>query len=1001
MLKPFATNAVRRSSGYALPLVLVLVVLLGIAFATALTALRSNVAVTSDMIARRRAFYACDGLSRDIAHIAQEYIVSTGNVTSTGMRDFVCTTSGSAAGCSSGLPNIVPPGFDVENFAIGLTGTPSPRPIPNGAFSGMNALQTDIKLTVAAKKQGSDVRCETTQTLTLGSIGMFQFFVFSDLKLTWYPDPESVVRGRMHVNGDVCVSSTVGGLYLQNLTSAERAMSGRNPACLALDNAGSKVHVWKGGTTCPASNFPGTNTSLQPLNSTAPSSAPSGASVDPCFTELVGEGSEKNDHGSIPASASGFSTWADYALATWNRGVVDVDHKIPKLRLPVQGVAQVQLSRLASDNAAGAQDFSNVGTSRLFIDPVRAADPTDVAAEKIACKADVRIINGVWYLKDAAATDCDWPGTPIWSDHPGRFTVAVADQPDEVSLVGTRAVGQADLHGARGWNTSTNADEVPTMFSYYRFGVKNDGFYGELIYDPAQVQPPVVSYGAMKNRKIDSPDDADTDIDAEVVPAFWVDNGPKAAAPNAQDLLAGSVPGESCTTAAPAATVEGETHFLGLNEGGCGTTTQIKRHRVLEAARTGFLDPQIMDKPNYETVDVRIKRSRVLPLNFDVRAFRAALKTCANGELGSYFPGTCSGTGRTFNGIVYVTNTWTDSLRGFGAAVGSGTFAGGAAVWPQQGTHENASSNLPNAVVGTPVTGAGSPPLQQPRQAGRFNSAVARPSLPYQLCTNDPQLTSISGNPGTFSKGGTTVWAAEMVRPDTSTPLPFVTFKHVPCADWTIGGNEESGARANVVRVIHAGVVGRDDVIGDPLPRGLSLATNQPAYLWGDINDRSVPDLAPTSTPQTPWVPFMIAGDQVRFLSRNWNDATTPWGKPSVANNGGNNSSSSNVYLREAIDTVYTLQNFSGHPQGAGNEFNGGFENFPGFLEDWKGTVKATVNGSFVVGFSPVYLRTHHAGRKRTPPARPWSYDHHLDFPANQPPGAPHFEVFAIKDWLR
>ena len=1009
IIRPPASRSPRR--GYSLPLVLVLVVLLGISFATALGALQSSVAVTSDMISRRQAFYACDGLSRDIAFIAQNYLSTTTNPTSAGMQDFICQRAGSAAGCAGGLPTLTPPGFTTDGFSVALAGTPAMRPLPNGTFAGMNALQSDISLRVSAQKNNSNARCDTSQTLTLGAVGMFQFFVFSDLKLTWYPDPESVVRGRMHVNADVCVSSTAGGMYLQNLTTSGRAMSGRNPQCLKLDDSGSKVWVWRGGTSCPDSNFPGTDASRQPLAS-GPSSPPANSAVDACYVELVGSGTEKNDHATIPPSATGFATWADYALATWNRHVLDVDHGVPSLVLPVQSTAQVQPGRLAADASADAAGFSNSGTSRIFVDPVMPADDPFVAGEKLACKADLRIINGVWFVKGAtsSADPCGWPGLPIWSDHPGSYTILSTPQPTERLLTTEVAVGQADLRTARGWDASTNAEQIPKFFSYYRFGVLADSTYGELIYDTTQAQKPVISYGALKNLKTDSPDDADAVFDAEVVPANWADDVNTGSAASIEDLRAASLPAEICGATRPSAAAAGTGNdkgvLLSVFDTSCGGTLPAAalpiRHKLLDAARTGFLDSQIMIQPAYEDENtVRMPRSRVLPINFDVRAFRAALKTCTKGELGSYFSTTCNGSGaRSFNGIVYITNTWNRSLDGFGTV---STFAGGAAVWPQQGKHENAAAALPPNV---PTGMVGGSVITQPNQASRFTSAVARPSLPYQLCTTDVGLVRQGSNPPpAVARGGFNVWQAEMVRPSSNSALPFRPFKHVPCSDWNVGpdkiaGNSddvvEGGARANVVRVIHAGLIGNDTVTTDPLKKGLTVATNIPSYIWGDINDSSVPSLQPVATPPTPWVPFLITGDQVRFLSRNWDDAATPWGRPSVADNQG---TAGGKFDRQAVATVYTLQNFSGHPQAFGDEFNGGFENFPGFLEDWK-DIDATVNGSFVVGFSPVYLRTKHNGQK-VPPNRPWSYDHHLDFPANQPPGGPRFEVFAIKDWTR
>lgn len=56
----------------------------------------------------------------------------------------------------------------------------------------------------------------------------------------------------------------------------------------------------------------------------------------------------------------------------------------------------------------------NLTNQRFVVDPVLRNEPADVREQKLAFRADLRIINGVWYVPDPSAPHL--PGLPIWSD---------------------------------------------------------------------------------------------------------------------------------------------------------------------------------------------------------------------------------------------------------------------------------------------------------------------------------------------------------------------------------------------------------------------------------------------------------------------------------------------------------------------------------------------------------------------------------------------------------
>ncbi|MDP2342531.1 MAG: hypothetical protein Q8O67_16360 [Deltaproteobacteria bacterium] len=76
--------------------------------------------------------------------------------------------------------------------------------------------------------------------------------------------------------------------------------------------------------------------------------------------------------------------------------------------------------------------------------------------------------------------------------------------------------------------------------------------------------------------------------------------------------------------------------------------------KVGEATRTGFVDFRVENG-----TPLGADHAHILPLNFDVGAFVAALNDPSNLELGSHFPG------GSFNGIVWIANTSEGHLDGF------------------------------------------------------------------------------------------------------------------------------------------------------------------------------------------------------------------------------------------------------------------------------------------------------------------------------------------------
>jgi hypothetical protein len=122
--------------------------------------------------------------------------------------------------------------------------------IKSGAFQGMTALATPYTLTVTSRTtNGSEVKLQRT-TQTVG-IPMFQFGVFSDTDLSFFPGPVFNFGGRTHTNGNLFLAAGNG------LTLGDRVTAFKDVVRTNLSNGfptttgsyGGAVNVFNGSGT--------------------------------------------------------------------------------------------------------------------------------------------------------------------------------------------------------------------------------------------------------------------------------------------------------------------------------------------------------------------------------------------------------------------------------------------------------------------------------------------------------------------------------------------------------------------------------------------------------------------------------------------------------------------------------------------------------------------------------------------------------------------------------
>ncbi len=141
---------------------------------------------------------------------------------------------------------------------------------------------------------------------------------------------------------------------------------------------------------------------------------------------------------------------------------------------------------------------------------------------------------------------------------------------------------------------------------------------------------------------------------------------------------------------------------------------------------------------------------------------------------------------------------------------------------------------------------------------------------------------------------------------------------------------------------------------------GLTLVTNDPAYIQGDFNAVNKK-------------PAAVICDALNVVSNNWDDA---------------NSDSWWLFRRGATDTTINASFISGIDDTVGEEYGGGFANYPRLHESWLGKTLA-IRGSFVQMWDSRIAVGPWSNSSYFPPFRDWDYDPDLLDTVNFPVFSP------------
>jgi len=410
------------SRGYALMMVMAISLVLSIGVGTLLTYLAAAEKNSGRQRLNREAYYVCDGVGRIISRTTVDVLSDSRFASTTptdNLEDLLMDKVEAVHG--NGLATLLgdlrqPYEIDgVDGFVYkDVDASSTFGQVGLGRFSGMNGQRRTFTYDLALRRSGGST-CRTTATIDTVRVPLSELALFStdDLRICPSWQTNDVTRfARYHINGDL----VVGKHALPKTTATGSINPGCGAATVTFCGVAGPCHGTGGGAAIAAA------------------SAGTGA-VAEAIAEALADGQRGTSELKYPVSLS--SSW---------RG------------------------QFADDPGATDAVLSNVGSLRYLVDPPTTTDDSAALTNRLARIAQIRILDGVWYLNDGT-----WPGLAIWSDHPGEFTLQDEDSAEEHQLVGgDREIGQGDLF----------AGAQPKRFSHYGTG-------------GAPAGRPVVSYGEL------------------------------------------------------------------------------------------------------------------------------------------------------------------------------------------------------------------------------------------------------------------------------------------------------------------------------------------------------------------------------------------------------------------------------------------------------------------------------------------------------------------------
>jgi hypothetical protein len=255
--------------------------------------------------------------------------------------------------------------YVVQCVVSGNQCTTQPDPISSGPYAGLQAQIIPINLKVTAQRNTlSAAQVRITRNVEVGLIPVFQFGVFSDSDLSFFPGPPMEFNGRVHTNGNLFVTADSGNTN-PGITFHAKVTAAQDIIITQLSNT---LLTGKVNGTCYGPTPGCTATGGGPYQGPVfvPTAANSGCynagalSITSSCTQLI--------YGSLqggPGSGKEGTPWKTFSTGTTNSMVVNKDTGATPLILPFvqSGVGPIEIIR---QPMPGESPASAVGQSRLY-----------------------------------------------------------------------------------------------------------------------------------------------------------------------------------------------------------------------------------------------------------------------------------------------------------------------------------------------------------------------------------------------------------------------------------------------------------------------------------------------------------------------------------------------------------------------------------------------------------------------------------------------------------
>jgi Tfp pilus assembly protein PilX len=924
-------------------------------------------------------------------------------------------------------------GYTITPQAVDALGNPAPTisTIKAGPYVGMTAMATEYTLLVNARTiDGREVKLQRT-TQTVG-IPMFQFGIFSDTDLSFFPGPTFNFGGRTHTNGNLFLAAG------STLTLSDKVDAYKDIIRTNLENG------WP-----TASNYTGTvNITTQPGSSNVRALATNEGSLTgtigssgnnnwPNISKVLYSGNLINGQGSAYPALSTGAQKLNLGIVTIGNGTTQA---IDLLRRPLSA---------ESANVTGERYFAQASLRVLISD-----DPSDLM--NLPC------IDGGTTPLDLSKLTTD-PTT--WSNKALPTYYAPAD--NLYQLMKTKGVTPLPLAASGAANPATpaagaiwNAKDgyfqptgYPVITGFIK--IEEQVAYGNPCGTWKDVTLEILSYGYV-GRNINP---VPQSLDGVTLNPQWtasqttgvMEAGRSPAVTNVP--MNGNNPVQLAYQNGPAwkngGTVVSALNTLAAPTGTCldpHPLAVIRLERVRDnpssvAVKTGaYSNNKPFNLPLQSTVAqvCGIDPSAVPPqpvagwnFNDPTQFWPNNLFDTREGTLRDTAMDTATPPRPTLNGVMHYVELDAGNLANwFGGKLGTLTTSGQNTKDPAVAPNDYVfylSDRRGNSVKSQSIAG-GWPPLSYTKnETGEYGwtDIVNSPANPSTGCPNnsldtgeDPDATAALY---TYGASQSYIHAAGVLYAPPGTPLgpgqlgifknlvtgnainnnvlcaavpPYVTDNIWPmmvAASGTVARENPALFFRRALKIVNGNFLTAVGPCPGGFSCGLTIASENPVYIQGDYNANFGGNQFGSTS-----IAASVAGDAVTLLSVNWNDENSFSSPYSTAARNG-----TTTYYRTAIiggSTIYFPQ-----PSGEGQDYgtDGGVHNFLRYIEAWGGTLnyKGSIvnlynsrqaNGTFKC-CNTVY----------SPPSRGYNFDTNFLTPALLPPRTPLFRDINTTGWTR